>query len=141
LNAVCTSRILKKSISVKTIDNSPIISCAIPVIAVMILLILVFNHLRRSMIPATKSSRPIVSSSNRGRLQKFWMLSLSKMRGSRILMIKKPIIMIPTNMRKPPRATANLLSGFAGRSVLSSLPIFYYPTSSHSHTFSWLNRF
>ena len=108
----------------KTPDNTPMTPWATPVIAVRILLIFISNHLRQSIIPATKSSRPIASNSNKGMLWKFWRLSLSRILGSRIPMRKTPITMIPTNMRKPPKATANLLNRFVTRNIVSSTFMF-----------------
>lgn len=52
----------------KTPNNTPMTSWVIPVNAVKILLIFISNHLRQSIIPATKSSKPIVNNSNKGRL-------------------------------------------------------------------------
>lgn len=98
---------------------TPMISWAIPVIVVRVFLIFISTYLRRSKIPANKSRRPIVNSDNMGRLLKFWRFWLSKILGSRIPMIKNPIIMIPTNMRKPPKATANLLNGLETHTNIS----------------------
>ncbi len=58
---------LKKSRTAKTADKTPMALWAIPVTADRILLISISNHLRHSIIPATKSANPIANNSNKGR--------------------------------------------------------------------------
>jgi hypothetical protein len=108
---------LKKSRTAKTADKTPMVPWAIPVIAVMIPLIFISNHLRHSIIPATKSTKPIANNSSKGRL------SLSRMLRSTMpkkLMRKTLTTMIPTKMRKPPNATATLLRNFVTCNIISS---------------------
>jgi len=52
----------------KTANSTPMTSWANPVNAVRILLIFISNHLRQSIIPATKSTKPIANNSNKERL-------------------------------------------------------------------------
>jgi hypothetical protein len=58
-------RISKKSIKANTADKNPIVPWTIPVIVVRIVLVLILNHLRQSIIPANKSINPIDTNSKR----------------------------------------------------------------------------
>jgi len=52
----------------KTANATPMTSWAIPINDARILLISISNHLRQSMIPATKSTKPIANNSSKERL-------------------------------------------------------------------------